>query len=81
MPYGEVHRVNFDRYTGTVLGHLQPDTSPASRYLASVNSELHYGTIVGLPTKILWFIACALVPFFAITCVALNHRRARRPAP
>jgi uncharacterized iron-regulated membrane protein len=80
FPYGEVHRVYFDRYTGAVLGHLKPDTSVASYYLASLNSELHYGTLGGRVTKTLWFIACALVPFFAITGVLLWRRRAR-PRP
>jgi len=67
FPFGEVHRVYFDRYSGEILGHLRPDTSLASRYLAQLNSELHYGTIGGATTKILWFAACALVPFFAVT--------------
>ncbi len=78
FPYGEVHRIYFDRHTGAVLGQLLPDDSLASQYLASVNSELHYGTIGGLFTKILWFAACALVPFFAITGVLLWRRRSRR---
>ncbi len=78
FPYGEVHRIYFDRYTGEVLGHLRPDDKLASRYINSVNSELHYGTIGGLFTKIPWFIACALVPFFAVTGVLLWRRRARR---
>lgn len=77
LPYGEVHRVYFDRYTGAVLGHLRPDDRLASRYLASINSELHYGTIGGLFTKIPWFAACALVPFFAMTGVLLWRRRAK----
>ena len=77
-PYGEMHRIYFDRYTGAIVGHLLPDDSLASHYLASVNSELHYGTIGGLFTKILWFIACALVPFFSITGVLLWRRRVRR---
>ncbi len=77
FPYGEVHRVFFDQYTGEVLGHLRPDGSLAGRYLAVVNSELHYGTFGGLFTKILWFGACSLVPFFAVTGVLLWRRRSR----
>jgi uncharacterized iron-regulated membrane protein len=75
FPFGEIHRVYFDRYSGEVLGHLRPDTSLASLYLARLNSELHYGTIGGVTTKILWFAACALVPLFAVTGVMLWRRR------
>jgi len=36
------------------------------------------GFRTGLFTKTLWFTACALVPFFAITGVLLWRRRIRR---
>jgi len=49
----------------------------ASHYLAGINNDLHYGTIVCLPTQILWFIACALVPFCAVTGFLLWRRRRR----
>lgn len=74
-PYGEIHRVYFDQYSGNVLAQVKPDERVASRYLARYNSELHYGTIGGLATKLLWTAACALVPFFAITGILLWRRR------
>jgi uncharacterized iron-regulated membrane protein len=76
FPFGEVHRVFFDQYSGAVLGHLRPADTLADRYLSATNSELHYGTLGGLATQLLWFAACALVPFFAVTGVLLWRRRA-----
>jgi uncharacterized iron-regulated membrane protein len=74
-PFGEIHRVYFDRYTGNIIGHLRPDTGAASQYLARFNNELHYGTIGGLVTKAIWIVACSLVAFFAVTGVMLWRRR------
>ncbi len=85
FPYGEMHRVYFDQFSGALISHDRPDAGLAARYLGTINSALHFGTIGGLPTKILWFAACALVPFFAVTGVLLWRRRAsslaKRAAP
>jgi uncharacterized iron-regulated membrane protein len=76
-PYGEIHRVYFDQYTGALIGHERPDTSVAARFIGVVNSELHFGTLGGLLTQVPWLIGCALVPFFAVTGILLWRRRAR----
>ncbi len=73
-----MHRIFFDQYSGEVLGRVSPGRTLADQYIARVNNELHYGTIGGLFTKVPWFIACALVPFFAVTGILLWRRRSRK---
>ncbi len=78
VPYGEVHRIYFDRYTGEVLSHMKPDDGLASRYISTLNSQLHFGTLLGPANQILWMIASGLVPFFAVSGIVLWRCRARR---
>lgn len=80
FPFGEVHRVYFDRHSGKVLSHLRPDKSVADHYLSTTNAALHFGTIGGIFTKVLWFVTTALVPFFAVSGILLWRRRARSRA-
>jgi uncharacterized iron-regulated membrane protein len=75
-PHGERHHVFLDRYDGRLLGRLGPDDNFASHFVARTNKEIHSGAIGGLATRILWLIACLLVPFFAVTGLLLSRRRA-----
>jgi uncharacterized iron-regulated membrane protein len=77
-PYGEVHRLYFDRYSGALLGEVRPGDSLADRFITTWNSALHFGTWGGVPSMILWTAVTLAVPFFSVSGVLLWRRR-RRP--
>lgn len=75
---GEKSAFYFDRYSGDLLAEDLPDPSPAGRYLQRFNAELHFGTIGGAPTRLLWVLACLVLVHLAWSGTWLWLRRRRR---
>lgn len=58
-----------DHATGTVLQHVTVGQFPLLGAWSTWNYSLHVGSVLGMPTKILWLIACLVLivlPFTGI---------------
>ncbi len=65
-----------DHATGEILMHRTNSQFPALSWWATWNYPLHVGSILGLPTKILWLLACFVLMLMPITGVWMWwHRR------
>lgn len=74
--YGEGNFVFFDQYsygvivnpwTGEILDERTPDNMNTLQTLSHIANPLHYGTIGGIWTKIIWFIFGVLLTGMSIT--------------
>jgi uncharacterized iron-regulated membrane protein len=65
-----------DHASGEVLMHRTNSGFPALSWWATWNYPLHVGSILGLPTKILWLLACIALILMPITGIWMWwHRR------
>jgi uncharacterized iron-regulated membrane protein len=65
-----------DHGTGEVLAHRSNWEFPALGWWTTWNYPLHVGSILGLPTKILWLLACIALMVMPVTGVWMWwHRR------
>jgi uncharacterized iron-regulated membrane protein len=64
-----------DHATGEVLMHRTNSQFPALSWWATWNYPLHVGSILGLPTKILWLLACIVLMLMPITGVWMWWQR------
>lgn len=56
-----------DRSTGEVLKDTPLSQASALRWWSSWNYPLHVGSVLGMPTKVIWFIACMILTALPIT--------------
>ncbi len=56
-----------DRWSGALLEHRPSRTFPALGWWANWNYPLHVGSVLGLPTKLLWLIACLVLMLLPAT--------------
>lgn len=61
--YGpSVHEMLFmDRATEEILEHRNVSQTPPTYWLGTWNYPLHVGTILGMPSKILWLVTCIIL--------------------
>jgi uncharacterized iron-regulated membrane protein len=69
--------IQFDQYTGEVLKSERFDDIPAGAKFVSLFYDLHVGNIFGLPTKIIYFLACLFATTLPITGVLIWWRKLR----
>ncbi|MFI5310453.1 MAG: PepSY-associated TM helix domain-containing protein [Gemmatimonadales bacterium] len=94
MKYSEDHtpagrsRVYLDKFRGTALLVASTRTAEPGQHLIDIKRALHTGDIYGLPTQVLWALACLVLTAQAITGVlmwwnarAARSRSAERPTP
>lgn len=67
--------VVIDHATGEVLMHRANRDYPTLSWWATWNYPLHVGSILGLPTKILWLVACLILMLLPITGVWMWWKR------
>ncbi len=70
--------VVIDHASGEVLSHRTTSEYPALGWWTCWNYPLHVGSILGLPTKILWLLACFVLMLLPVTGIWMWWRR--RPA-
>jgi uncharacterized iron-regulated membrane protein len=70
-------KFQFDQYTGEVLKSDRFDDLPTGAKLVSLFPVIHTGEVLGLPTKILYFIACLFATTLPITGVMIWWRKLR----
>lgn len=56
-----------DRSTGSVLSRGTHDQFPALHWWSNWNYPLHVGSVLGMPTKVIWLIACLVLAALPIT--------------
>lgn len=61
--YGpSVHEMLFiDRSTGEILEHRYVGQTPPMYWIGTWNYPLHVGTILGMPSKVLWLVTCVIL--------------------
>jgi len=78
-PYGEVLRVYFDQWTGDVLAvDVAAEKHPVDLALETWAAPLHFGTIGGRPTMVLYTIAGLMPLVLGVTGVLLWRWRVAR---
>jgi uncharacterized iron-regulated membrane protein len=70
-------KIQFDQYTGEVLKFERFDDLPTGSKFVSLFLQLHTGDIIGLPTKIIYFLACLIATTLPITGVMIWLRKLR----
>lgn len=63
--YYVAHQIKFDQYTGNLLAQRKHDEKNFGEKLITANYDIHVGAILGLPGKIMAFIAsfiCGMLP-------------------
>lgn len=80
-PFGKVYRYYYDRYSGELLGAVDPRLTPApDAFLDDWTDTLHYGTWGGVATQILYLLATFTPVVLAYTGWVLWRRRVGRAA-
>jgi uncharacterized iron-regulated membrane protein len=69
--------IDFDKYTGEVLKHDRFENQHLGEKIVGLSFALHSGDIFGLPTKIIYFIACLFATTLPITGVMIWWRKLR----
>jgi uncharacterized iron-regulated membrane protein len=69
--------IDFDQYTGEVLKHDRFENHHIGEKIVGISFTLHYGNILGLPTKIIYFIACLIATTLPVTGVIIWWRKLR----
>jgi uncharacterized iron-regulated membrane protein len=72
---GEWNKIQFDQYTGEVLKFERFGDLPIGSKFISLFYVLHVGSILGLPTKIIYFLACLFATTLPITGVIFWSRK------
>jgi uncharacterized iron-regulated membrane protein len=57
----------FDAVSGTLVKHTTWDDQHPLLKFRQLSLVIHFGSIFGLPTKIIAFVACLAIPFLAVT--------------
>jgi uncharacterized iron-regulated membrane protein len=70
-------RIHFDQYTGEVLRFERFKDIPVGAKLGTLFYQLHTGNILGLPTKIIYFLACLFATTLPVTGVIIWWRKLR----
>jgi uncharacterized iron-regulated membrane protein len=70
-------KILFDRYTGEILWHGQFNNLHVGEKIVSLFGTLHDGSVLGLPTQILYFIACLIATTLPVTGVIIWWRKLR----
>jgi uncharacterized iron-regulated membrane protein len=70
-------RIQFDQYTGEVLRLERFDDLPIGKKIVFLFPTLHYGSVFGLPTKIIYFIAGLIATTLPVTGVIIWWRKLR----
>jgi uncharacterized iron-regulated membrane protein len=71
------NKIRFDQYTGEVLRFERSEDIPTGEKFVSLFYGLHTGGILGLPTKIIYFLACLIATTLPITGVIIWWRKLR----
>ncbi|MDR2823593.1 MAG: PepSY domain-containing protein [Prevotellaceae bacterium] len=71
-------KIQFDQYTGEALQFDHFENIPLGTKIISLFPVLHYGRILGLPTKIIFFLACLIATTLPITGVIIWWRKLRK---
>jgi uncharacterized iron-regulated membrane protein len=71
----EWNKIQFDQYTGEVLKFERFGDLPIGSKFISLFYQLHVGEILGLPTKIIYFLACLFATTLPITGVIIWLRK------
>jgi uncharacterized iron-regulated membrane protein len=75
---GAFDRIQFNQYTGEVLKFDRFEDKPIGTKIILLFPQLHYGDIFGLPSKIIYFIACLFATTLPITGVMIWCRKLRK---
>jgi uncharacterized iron-regulated membrane protein len=70
-------KIYFNKYTGEVLQFDQFDKFPLGKKLVMRFPYFHYGSFLGLPTKIIFFLACLIATTLPVTGVIIWWRKLR----
>jgi uncharacterized iron-regulated membrane protein len=70
-------KIQFDQYTGEVLKIERFEDLPIGSKIVLSFYDIHVGSIFGLPSKIIYFIACLFATTLPITGVILWWRKLR----
>lgn len=80
-PFGEVYRYYFDRYSGQLLGAVDPRlTAAPDAFLDNWTAPLHYGTWGGVATQVVYLLSTLAPVVLAYTGWVLWRRRLGRSA-
>jgi uncharacterized iron-regulated membrane protein len=71
-------KIQFDQYTGEVLKIERFDDLPAGSKFVSLFLQLHTGDIIGLPTKLIYFIASLIATTLPITGILIWWKKLRK---
>jgi uncharacterized iron-regulated membrane protein len=71
-------KIYFDQYTGEVLRFERFKDIPAGTKLGALFYQLHTGEIFGLPTKIIYFLACLIATTLPVTGIIIWWRKLRK---
>jgi uncharacterized iron-regulated membrane protein len=74
---GAFDRIQFDQHTGEVLKFDRFEDKPIGTKIISLFPLLHTGSIFGLPTQIIYLIACLIATTLPITGVMIWWRKLR----
>jgi uncharacterized iron-regulated membrane protein len=69
--------VTFDKYTGEVLEHERFENYPIGMQIVMSSGRLHLGDVFGLPTQIIYFLACLIATTLPVTGVIIWWRKLR----
>jgi uncharacterized iron-regulated membrane protein len=71
----KIESINFDKYTGEVLKHERSENQHLGERIVGLTGWLHVGYFLGLPTQIIYFIACLFATTLPITGVMIWWRK------
>ncbi|MDR0611045.1 MAG: PepSY domain-containing protein [Planctomycetaceae bacterium] len=77
LQLGGLDRIQFDQYTGEVLQFDNFDKFSISKKIVVLFPLIHYGSFLGLSTRIIFFIACLIATTLPITGVVIWWRKLR----
>ncbi|WP_016778349.1 PepSY-associated TM helix domain-containing protein [Anaerophaga thermohalophila] len=72
------HQLQFDQYSGKLLGERKHDDKNAGEKLISANYDIHTGAILGLPGRILAFIVSLIAASLPVTGFMMWWKRKRK---
>jgi uncharacterized iron-regulated membrane protein len=70
-------RIQFDQYTGEVLQFDDFDKFPIGTKIVVLCPLIHYGSFLGLTTRIIFFLACLIATTLPITGIIIWWRKLR----
>ncbi len=72
------HRVKVDPWTGAVASVVTPASMAPLQAVSHIADPLHYGTLAGLWTKVLWFLSGVMLSGMSITGFLIWSKRTFR---